>query len=79
MDNKDCILVWTDSYENLPLIEHCNKLANMLNVSCTTMYSPTFSQNFNFKHPNGNTIEYNRKKASQFIRDIKNELGILFM
>lgn len=79
MDNKDCILIWTDSYENLPLIEHCHKLANMLNVSCTMMCSSPFSQNFNFKHSNGNTIEYKREKASQFIRDIKNELGILFI
>lgn len=79
MNNKDCILVWTDSYNNTPLIEHANRLASLLNVSCAIICSSPISRNFDFRHPNGNTVEFSRKNASGFINDIKKDLGILFI
>lgn len=79
MDNKDSILIWIDSFENKNLILHGAKLAQYLNVSYCIINSSNLSKTCSFTYPNGNIIEYNNSKISQFIFDIKNDLGILFI
>lgn len=78
MNNKDSILIWTDSLENSALIKHGMELAQTLDTNYCILSCAPNDKKFTFVLPNGEIIQSAKKKAASFIFENKNQFGILF-
>ena len=78
MDNKDSILIWTDSLENSALLKHGMELAQKLDTNYYILSCAPTDKKFTLVLPNGEIIQSASKKAAGFIFDNKNQFGILF-
>jgi hypothetical protein len=79
MNNKDSILIWTDSIDNSPIIKHGIELAQNIGTNyCILCHTPK-SESFTCVLPDGEIIQSKRKNAASFIFDNKRKLGLLFV